>query len=178
MDRRGDRPADRGAAAERMTGAARRLPPLALLLATLLLASLAAAAPAAEPQTTLPAIEQQVMCVVCRTPLAVANGPQAEAERRQIRRLIAAGRSEQQIKDALVAQYGERVLALPRDDGFNLAVYLVPIAALALALAVLGLALPRWRRSARDRAAQPAVAAPAVSAEDMQRLDEDLARHD
>jgi cytochrome c-type biogenesis protein CcmH/NrfF len=152
-----------------------------LLLIVTLAALLAVATPlavAAEPQTTLPAMEQQVMCVVCRTPLAVANGPQADAERREIRRLIAGGKSEQQIKDALVAQYGERVLALPRDDGFNLAVYLVPIAAVALALALLALALPRWRRHARTRAAAPAAAVPTLSAEDAQRLDEDLARHD
>jgi cytochrome c-type biogenesis protein CcmH len=153
-----------------------RLPLLALLLLGLALP--AAAGAAAQPQTTLPAMEQQVMCVVCRTPLAVANGPQADAERRQIRELIAQGRSEQQIKDALVAQYGERVLALPKDDGFNLAVYLVPVLALALALVLLAFALPRWRRRARARAAAPTAAAPAVSEDDMRRLDEDLARHD
>jgi cytochrome c-type biogenesis protein CcmH/NrfF len=146
----------------------------------LLAALLAAAGPAAavQPRTTLPAIEQQVMCVVCRTPLALANGPQADAERRQIRELIAQGRSEAQIKDVLVAQYGERVLALPREHGFNLAVYLVPIGAIVAALALLALALPRWRRRARARSAQPAVAAPTPSAEDLRRLDEDLARHD
>jgi cytochrome c-type biogenesis protein CcmH len=152
-----------------------------LLLPAALAALLALAAPpalAAQPQTTLPAMEQQVMCVVCRTPLSVANGPQAEAQRREIRDLIAEGRSEQQIKDVLVAQYGERVLALPKARGFDLAVYLVPIAAVALALALLVLALPRWRRHARARAAAPAAAAPALSAEDARRLDEDLARHD
>ncbi|HKG37978.1 MAG TPA: cytochrome c-type biogenesis protein CcmH [Conexibacter sp.] len=154
----------------------RRLPLLATLAALLVVA--APSAFAAQPQTTLPAMEQQVMCVVCRTPLAVANGPQADAERHQIRELIAEGKNEQQIKDVLVAQYGERVLALPRSDGFNLAVYLVPIAAVALALALLTLALPRWRRHARARAAAPTVAAPALSAEDTRRLDDDLARHD
>ncbi len=149
---------------------------LAVVLAALALAP--GAAVAAETQTTLPAIEKQVMCVVCRTPLSVANGPQAEAQRRQIRGLIAAGLTEQQIKDELVAEYGERVLALPEDDGFNLAVYLVPVALVLLALGLLALALPRWRRHARERAGQPAVAAPTLSAEDRQRLDEDLARHD
>jgi cytochrome c-type biogenesis protein CcmH len=160
-----------------MTRAVRRAPLLALLLAALAVTAPALAL-AAEPQTTLSTIEQQVMCVVCRTPLSVANGPQADAERRQINRLIASGRSEQQIKDALVAQYGERVLALPDDDGFNLAVYLVPIGVVAVGLALVALALPRWRRRARERTAQPAAAIPTVSAEDMQRLDDDLARHD
>jgi cytochrome c-type biogenesis protein CcmH len=161
-----------------MSRTARRLTLLALLTATLCALASPAGGAAAQPRTTLPAIEQQVMCVVCRTPLAVANGPQADAERRQIRRLIAAGRSERQIKDALVAQYGERVLALPRDHGFNLAVYLVPVAVVVLALALLAATLPRWRRSARARAAQPATAAPALSVDDMRRLDEELARRD
>ncbi|MGN6189364.1 MAG: cytochrome c-type biogenesis protein CcmH [Conexibacter sp.] len=160
-----------------MSRRARRLPLLALLL--LALASGAAPAAAVQPRTTLPAMEQQVMCVVCRTPLAVANGPQADAERQQIRRLIAQGKSEQQIKDALVAQYGDRVLALPKDNGFNLAVYLVPIAAVGIALALLALTLPRWRRAVRTRAAgPPSAAAAAPSAEDLRRLDEDLARRD
>jgi cytochrome c-type biogenesis protein CcmH len=160
-----------------MSRRARSLLPLALLVAAL--AGAARPATAAEPKTTLPAIEQQVMCVVCRTPLAVANGPQADAERRQIRRLITAGKSEQQIKDALVAQYGERVLALPQDHGFSLAVYLVPIAAVALALALLAFALPRWRREARAHPAAPAAAAtPPPSAEDLRRLDDELAQRD
>lgn len=166
-----------------MTAAPRRLPRrtlplLAALAATVVLAAAPATGSAATERTTLPAIEEQVMCVVCKTPLSVANGPQAEAQRRQIRQLIAAGLTEQQIKDELVAEYGERVLALPQDDGFNLAVYLVPIGIVVAALALLALALPRWRRHARARAGQPAVAAPTLSAEDRRRLDEDLARHD
>ena len=158
-----------------MTGLRRPLLGLALLA---VLAGSAASAVAAQPKTTLPAMEQQVMCVVCRTPLAVANGPQAEAQRREIRRLIAEGKSEQQIKDALVAQYGERVLALPTDDGFNLAVYLVPVGIVALGLALLALMLPRWRREARAHAAAPAAVVPAQSAEDLRRLEDELARRD
>lgn len=158
---------------------ARRRQRLPAVLTTLALAlATPSAAFAAQPQTTLPKMEQQVMCVVCRTPLAVANGPQANAERRQIRRLIAQGKSEQQIKDVLVAQYGERVLALPKDNGFNLAVYLVPIAAVALALTLLALALPRWRREARTRVATPLAASPRPSPEDLRRLDDELAQRD
>jgi cytochrome c-type biogenesis protein CcmH len=161
-----------------MTRRGRPLLALALTLAALAGGASASTASATQPQTTLPKMEQQVMCVVCRTPLAVANGPQANAERRQIRRLIAQGKSEHQIKDALVAQYGERVLALPQNDGFNLAVYLVPVAAVLLALVLLALTLPRWRREARARAAAPAAAAPAPSAEDLRRLDDELAQRD
>jgi len=153
-----------------------RLAPTLAALAALLLA--ATGASAVQPRTTLPAMEMQLMCVVCRTPLAVANGPQADAERQQVRELIAQGRSEQQIEDAMVAQYGTRVLALPPSGGFDLAVYLVPAVVVLCALAVLAIALPRWRRRARAHALEPAATAPAVSEEDMRRLDEDLARRD
>ncbi len=76
-------------------------------------------------------------------------------------------------------EFGDRVLALPREKGFNLAVYLVPIAGLIAALALLAFALPRWRRRTRALAdAEPAAPGPALSDEDAQRLDEDLARYD
>ena len=58
-----------------MTAAARRLPRSHSCCSRS--PALAPGALAAEPQTTLPAIEEQVMCVVCKTPLSVANGPQA-----------------------------------------------------------------------------------------------------
>jgi cytochrome c-type biogenesis protein CcmH len=147
----------------------------ALALALALLATTAAAAQAAAPRTSLIAIEPQVMCVVCKTPLTVANGPQADAERDFIRGLVAQGKTEQQVKDALVVQYGARVLALPNDHGFNLAVYLVPIAVVVLGLLLLAIALPRWRRRIRG---ETPVLGPELAAEDATRLDEDLARYD
>lgn len=139
-------------------------------------AALAAATPA--PRTSLHAMEQQVMCAVCKTPLAVANGPQADDERAFISRLIAQGKSEQQIKDALVVEYGERVLALPREHGFNLAVYLVPVLVLLGGLLLLAVMLPRWRRRRRVPAPGAAALGPELSEQDARRLDEDLARYD
>jgi cytochrome c-type biogenesis protein CcmH/NrfF len=147
---------------------------VALALLAALLAALSPVALAATPRTTLPEMEVQVMCVVCKTPLAVANGPQADRERSEIRRLIAQGKSEQQIKDALVAEYGARVLALPPSGGFNLAAYLIPVALFLGGLVVLAVALPRWRR----RAPATPTTAPPLSTEDAQRLDEDLARYE
>jgi cytochrome c-type biogenesis protein CcmH len=47
-----------------------------------------------------------------------------------IRSRIAAGDSKSEIKDKLVAQFGESVLAAPPKRGFNLLVWLAPMAAL------------------------------------------------
>ena len=110
------------------------------------------------PRTSLPAIERQVMCVTCKIPLNVAQSPQADRERAFIQSLIDQGQTEAQIKRALVGQYGPAVLALPSAHGFDLAAYLVPLAALLALLAVLALLLPRWRRHARAQATRSATA--------------------
>ena len=67
------------------------------------------------------------MCPVCGTPLELATeAPQAERERALIERLVDDCATKEQVKDRLVAEFGDEVLALPGDDGFDLAAYLVP----------------------------------------------------
>jgi cytochrome c-type biogenesis protein CcmH len=131
----------------------------------------------ATPRASLPEIEREVMCVTCKIPLNVAQSPQADRERAFIQSLIDEGRSEAQIKDALVGQYGRTALALPSNSGFDAAAYLVPLAALLALLAALALLLPRWRRRARTQARERTPAA-ALGAADAQRLEADLERFD
>ena len=145
------------------------------LRAALVLALLApAAALAAAPRASLVDIEDEVMCVTCKIPLNIAEGPQPNREREFIRGLIDEGRTKSQIKAALVAEYGPNVLALPESDGVGLTAYAVPLALLALLATGLALLLPRWRR--RAPAPESAIA-PALSSADARRLDEDLARY-
>jgi cytochrome c-type biogenesis protein CcmH len=131
---------------------------------------------AAEPRASLPDIEDEVMCPSCGTPLALAFSPQAERERNFIREQIAAGRTKGQIKQALVAEYGKEVLALPEGSGFDLTAYLVPAAAVLGGAVALAFGLVRWRRrppapgSVPDELDLP----PADSA----RLERDLSRYD
>jgi cytochrome c-type biogenesis protein CcmH/NrfF len=154
---------------------------VALLLAlgiAPLLASPAAGLPA---RTTLPAVEGQVMCVTCKIPLLIAQSPEASRERAFIQRLIDEGRTEGQIKRALVREYGPAVLALPPAHGVGLAAYLVPIALLLAVLGALALLLPRWRGRARANAALGAAdgSLPStLSPADAARLDADIARFD
>ena len=146
------------------------------LVAALALALLAPAAGAAE-RASLTEIEKQVMCPVCGTLLQLAESPQAQRERVFINRLIDEGRSEAEIKDALVAEYGDEVLALPPDSGFSLSAYLVPIVAFLIAAVALAIGVLRWRRAGGgDDGPAPRAAGP--SGEDSERLDADLARYD
>jgi cytochrome c-type biogenesis protein CcmH len=148
-------------------------------IALALAAALAFAAPAgaAQPKTTLPEVESQVMCPICGTLLELANSPQADRERAFIRRLIARGKSEQQIKDALVAQYGPTVLATPPASGFDLTAYLVPAIAVVAAAIAIGLGVWRWRRQSR-RGPPSGPAGPRLQESESEKLDADLARYE
>jgi cytochrome c-type biogenesis protein CcmH len=148
----------------------RRLAGLLAVLAALLGAPAATAC----PRTSVADLEDEVMCPVCGTPLALATeAPQAQREREFIQRLVDDCRSKEEVKDALVAQFGEEVLALPEDEGFDLAAYVVPgLGVLAAAIAI-GFAAVRWRR----RRSGPGPGAPPEDAA-AARLDEDMGRYD
>jgi cytochrome c-type biogenesis protein CcmH/NrfF len=150
------------------------------LIAAVAALALATAVPTAEagtgaatPKASITDIENDVMCVACRTPLAVAESPEAYSERRFIQHLIDQGQTKSQIERALVAQYGPDVLALPPAHGFNLTVYVLPPAIVLAGLVALAFALPRWRGRTRTSAVPPALD-PKTEA----RLDEELARFD
>jgi cytochrome c-type biogenesis protein CcmH len=144
---------------------------LAALLAALVLAAPAAAA---TPRASLTDVEDEVMCVQCGTVLSISESAVADRERAFIRRRIADGLDKAQIKRALAAQYGPGVLAMPEEDGFDLAVYLVPGLLVLLGLTGIVLAARRWRRSPSTAPA----AAPALDPDDASRLDAELAAFD
>jgi cytochrome c-type biogenesis protein CcmH/NrfF len=148
--------------------------------ATTALVLLAVAAPAASAtgaaaKVNNTEIEGEVMCPVCGTLLELAESPQAEREKAFIARLIAEGRTKAEIKDALVAQYGPAVLALPQGKGFDLSAYVVPVIAFVLAAIALALGVRRWRRDGGGGGEQPPGA---PKDEDAARLDADIARYD
>jgi len=146
-------------------------------LALALPASAGAMGVAPAPQASLPTIERQVMCVTCKIPLNVAESPQASRERVFIRGLIAQGRSEAQIKSALVAEYGSAVLALPRAKGFDATAYIVPAAVVLALIGLLAMLLPGWRRRARQQQERDDQA-PRLNASDAARLQADIERFD
>ena len=146
---------------------------LPLLLAVLAVA--VGASPAAAKPASFADVEDEVMCVSCNVALNIAESPQADAERRYIRQLIARGYDKERVKRELVAVYGDNVLALPKSEGINWAAYLVPIALIAALLAALAVGLRRWRRPGPPRLGPQG---PELSDADAARLDADLALYD
>jgi cytochrome c-type biogenesis protein CcmH len=133
-------------------------------------------APAAEAagceQTSLLDIQDEVMCVICGVPLINAGGPQSEDERDFIRERVQKCESKEEIKAALVAEYTDAVLAVPKKSGFDLAAYVVPIIVLLAVLGAIVLGAIGWKRNSAS--SEPTAA---TAAED-DELDSDIRRYD
>jgi len=158
--------------------------PLATLLIAIAAATLvpatAIATGDAPANASLPDIEDEVMCTICGTTLQLSSSPQAERERVFINDLIARGKTKDEIKDALVEEYGPEVLAVPSDDGFDLVGgWILPALAVLVGAVLVGLAAWRWRRDQRrDETVRPASVRPDPDSAEARRLSEDLERYE
>jgi len=136
-----------------------------VLLALLLAAPVAHAQPASDPpplqfrdaaeERRFHALVAELRCVMCQNQsLADSNAQIAVDLRREILQLMREGRSDAEIKDFLVARYGEFVLYRPPMDGKNLLLWFGP---------ALVLLLGGWlvARIVRGRAAPDAPSTPA-----------------
>ena len=121
-------------------------------------------------------LESEIVCPVCETTLDQSNAPIAERMKTFIRTRIAAGDSEQEIKAALVAEFGDEVLAEPPGGGFGLLAWLLPLAALAVGAIAVAFLVWTWTKGGRG----PEVADEAEPLDpQLERLvDEELARFD
>ena len=143
-----------------------------------LVLALAAPASAAHTGWTPDELERELTCPTCKTTLAMSDAPIADRMRAFIRERHDAGDTKGEVKDKLVAEFGEEVLAAPPAEGFNLLAWALPIGAAVVAAVVLGLLAWRWTRA--EKPARPADASTngrvPLDAELERRLDEELAR--
>jgi cytochrome c-type biogenesis protein CcmH len=150
-----------------------------LLLTGLLALAFAVPAAASEEHPTLPELEREVICPTCHTLLELSNAPIANRMRAFINARIAAGDTKSEIKEKLVAQFGEAVLAAPPKRGFNLLAWTLPLAGLGIGGVALALLARRWRRARAPAAVDPSANGRApLDPELERRLDEELARFD
>jgi cytochrome c-type biogenesis protein CcmH len=134
------------------------------------------AAAASEKHPTQSELESEVVCPACHTTLDQSSSPIAQRMKAFIAARIRAGDTKTEIEDALVAQFGQAVLAKPATHGFDLLAWVLPIVGLLAGAAVVGVAAWRWSRSAPR--AGPATASPPLDPELERRVDEELARFD
>lgn len=120
-------------------------------------------------------IARQMYCPVCEnTPLDVCATQACAQWRGLIREKLAAGWTDEQIKQYFVEQYGARVLAVPPREGLNWLIYIVPPVLLVLGIYILYRTLTSMRKSApANREAEALKAAPGDDGY-LQRVEEEL----
>jgi cytochrome c-type biogenesis protein CcmH len=135
-----------------------------------------AAAAQVHEHTTVQQMYDNLMCVLCHESLAVAQSAESYQERAYVRQFVAQGLTVKQIEDRMVGLYGTGVLAQPPKHGFSLLVYIIPPIVVLAGILLLFYTVPRWRRkAAAARDAAGAAEGPAISEQESQRLDEELA---
>lgn len=111
-----------------------------------MLAALAAGGVAAAAPPNAAELEAELVCPVCKATLDQSNAPVAQRMKVFIRVRIAAGDSEQKIKDALVAEFGTGVLAEPPRGGFEFVAWRIPLAVGGIGIVVIAFLIRRWSR--------------------------------
>ncbi|MDH3744260.1 MAG: cytochrome c-type biogenesis protein CcmH, partial [Acidobacteriota bacterium] len=89
-------------------------------------------------------LSSRMRCPVCQA-LSVADSPSlsAIAIKEEVRDLLAAGYTEEQVIDYFERAYGEFIRLAPKPEGFNLVVWLAPAAAFLLGAALVAMRLRR-----------------------------------
>jgi len=91
-------------------------------------------------------LETEFKCPECRgLSVADSQAPTSRAIRADIKRRIAAGQSDEQIRQAFVDRYGETILLTPQSSGVSLLVWILPVVVLALGASGIVFALRRNR---------------------------------
>jgi cytochrome c-type biogenesis protein CcmH len=99
------------------------------------------------------ALSREYRCMVCQNQsIDDSDAPLARDLRLLVRERIAAGDTDAQVTDFLVARYGEFVLLKPRVSRETLLLWLLPPAVLAGGILALWLHLRRRRSGGRDDA--------------------------
>jgi len=99
-------------------------------------------------ETRLVNISQELRCLVCQNEsLASSRAELADDLRREVRDLIRANKSDQEIKDFLVSRYGDFVLYRPEVKPLTWVLWFGPFVVLLIA-GIFLLAYLRQRRSA------------------------------
>jgi cytochrome c-type biogenesis protein CcmH len=117
-------------------------------------------------------LSRELRCMVCQNQsIDDSDAPLARDLRLLVRERIAAGNTDQQVMDFLVARYGEFVLLKPRVEGQTLILWLIP----PLALVGGGFALWLGNRRRRQRVASEEGASFQLTPEEEARIEKLIA---
>jgi cytochrome c-type biogenesis protein CcmH len=119
-------------------------------------------------------LEAKLMAPCCwAQQVSLHQSPAADEIKQTIRKLLAEGKTSEQILDIYVAQYGDRILAEPPARGFSRLIYVAPwvflVASVGLVIVVI-----RRLRAVSPAPARTERAAASPSEDEADRIDEEL----
>ena len=109
--------------------------------------------------------------------VSVHSSPASDEIKTNIRKLLADGKTQQQILDAYVAEYGDRILAEPPARGFSGLLYVLPWIFITGSIGLVVVVIRRLRTPGQATAAAESRAAPIDEAE-AERIDDELRKLD
>lgn len=120
---------------------------VALLIGLMAFGTLRDTGPVAGDERVL-SLTERVACPTCQgEAVADSRAPAAEQIRTRITELVDEGvLTDSEILQELERAYGSRTLLIPKATGFDALVWILPVAALVVALAALAATFVRWRR--------------------------------
>ncbi|MDO8835188.1 MAG: cytochrome c-type biogenesis protein CcmH [Vicinamibacterales bacterium] len=108
--------------------------------------------------------------------VSLHQSPASDEIKQAVRRLLAEGKTRQQILDVYVAEYGDRILSEPPARGFSTLIYVLPWVFLAGSVGLVVLVIRKLRSPAGESAAASGSGAPAgpPTEDEGERIDEEL----
>lgn len=104
-------------------------------------------------QDRVSSISRSLKCPVCSgESIAESNAPAAQEIRRNIAEQVQQGQTDDEIRRYYAAKYGEETLLTPSSSGINMLVWILPLVALAVAIAVLVIVFRRWNDEPAEHA--------------------------
>lgn len=123
-------------------------------------------------------IYRSLMCPLCPGQTIDQSQSELSAQMRGVvREKLERGETKEEILEFFVERYGEGVLAVPVKSGFNLAVWLSPIAAIIIGGVVVWLTIRKWVRRGQKLAPGVTTPSPGAGADDGKyraKVEEDL----
>jgi cytochrome c-type biogenesis protein CcmH/NrfF len=99
------------------------------------------------PDERMHALAETIKCPTCLSQsVATSDAPASTAIKAEMQRQISEGRSDGEIRGFLVSKYGQDILLTPSSSGVAGLVWVLPVAALIVAVGGVVFAFRRWKR--------------------------------
>lgn len=119
-------------------------------------------------------LETKLMAPCCwAQQVSLHQSPAADEIKRNIRRLLAEGKTSQQVLDFYVAEYGDRILSEPPARGFSRLIYVAPWVFLVGSVGLVVVVIRRLRAVSTAPARTEQAAVP-PNDDEAERIDEEL----